>query len=211
MKTLRNTRAHRLASHASPLPWWSMTRGLAMFVCLTTIAPAIGQTPRTSLLSPRVYLETGTTTRDNHNSQSVTLGMLRPIPKFGASLVTPFSLHWGFNLSHWRTAAVAPGEGHRNFTQAGVDVLFRDDFAEGASPWFLEVKFGAALFNHPYATPERRFSTAFQFTESLGLGRRIGPSHRQEISLHFQHFSNAGIREPNPGENVVRLRYAAYF
>ena len=34
---------------------------------------------------------------------------------------------------------------------------------------------------------------------------------RQEVSLRFQHFSNAGIKEPNPGENFFQVRYSSRY
>jgi lipid A 3-O-deacylase len=41
-------------------------------------------------------------------------------------------------------------------------------------------------------------------------GRRHAPGRREaaDLSLRLQHVSNAGIKEPNPGENFVQLRYA---
>jgi len=31
------------------------------------------------------------------------------------------------------------------------------------------------------------------------------------VALRIQHFSNAGLSEPNPGANFVQLRYAYTF
>lgn len=81
-------------------------------------------------------------------------------------------------------------------------------FAGGQSPWFVDAGVGATLFNHVYRTSDREFSTAFQFTEVLGMGFTADP---HEFALRLQHISNADIRKPNPGENLVRLRYSYRF
>ena len=39
----------------------------------------------------------------------------------------------------------------------------------------------------------------------------VSQGYRHELALRLQHFSNAGIKHPNPGENFVQLRYAQGF
>ena len=60
-----------------------------------------------------------------------------------------------------------------------------------------------------YRSRDKRFSTAFNFGDHVGIGVQLGDDHGQELSLRLQHFSNAGIKDPNPGENFVQLRYTA--
>jgi hypothetical protein len=45
-------------------------------------------------------------------------------------------------------------------------------------------------------------------TAWLALGRSFGSGDRHEIALRAKHFSNGGVREPNPGLNFVQLRYS---
>ena len=59
-----------------------------------------------------------------------------------------------------------------------------------------------------YTTPDRGFSTRFNFVSQLGVGRSFGNDGRHELSVRVQHHSNGGIRSPNPGEDFVQLRYA---
>ncbi|KDD61989.1 lipid A 3-O-deacylase domain protein [Bordetella bronchiseptica OSU553] len=40
------------------------------------------------------------------------------------------------------------------------------------------------------------------------MGYRFGPERAYEVSLRVQHFSNAGIKKPNPGENFMFLRFS---
>jgi lipid A 3-O-deacylase len=62
-----------------------------------------------------------------------------------------------------------------------------------------------------YHTPERQFSTNFQFTEVIGVGLSLGEHGQHELGFRFQHFSNGGIKKPNPGETFVRARYTYRF
>ena len=39
----------------------------------------------------------------------------------------------------------------------------------------------------------------------------FGEQKLNEISLRFEHHSNAAIKQPNPGENFLQLRYARRF
>jgi Lipid A 3-O-deacylase (PagL) len=38
--------------------------------------------------------------------------------------------------------------------------------------------------------------------------RGFGADGEHELALRLQHFSNGGIRRPNPGETFLQLRYA---
>ena len=82
---------------------------------------------------------------------------------------------------------------------------------EGQSPWFAEAGIGGTLMDSLYRTTSREFSTAFQFTEQIGVGRNFGERGEHELSVRLQHVSNGGIKEPNPGENFWRVRYLYRF
>lgn len=51
----------------------------------------------------------------------------------------------------------------------------------------------------------KEFGSAFQFGDHVGLGMVINRAHR--IGVRYSHFSNAGIKKPNPGLDVVQLTY----
>ena len=111
-------------------------------------------------------------------------------------------------VSHWDAPSVRD---RRSFTQVGVLPLLRLRFEQGRSPWFAEAGIGLSAMDHHFVTPNKQFSTAFNFVDVVGLGRSFGPAREQELSLRLQHVSNAGIRVPNPGQNFVQLRYGAKF
>ena len=70
---------------------------------------------------------------------------------------------------------------------------------------------GANVIVPIYHSDDKHFSTEFNFGDHLAIGRQFGDHREQEIALRLQHFSNAGIREPNPGENFQQLRYLKRF
>ena len=43
------------------------------------------------------------------------------------------------------------------------------------------------------------------------MGISLGGHGEHEVGLRVQHFSNADIRLPNPGETFLRVRYAYRF
>ena len=51
------------------------------------------------------------------------------------------------------------------------------------------------------------FSTNFQFGDHIGLGVKFGNRNHLRLAYQFQHLSNAGIREPNPGINFHHLNF----
>jgi len=90
-------------------------------------------------------------------------------------------------------------------SQLGVTPVLRWNFGKGGHPWFTELGIGANVLTPVFQDKDRRFSTAFNFGDHLGLGRRIGEA--DELVLRVQHFSNGGIKQPNPGINFVQLRW----
>ena len=156
-----------------------------------------------------VYAEGGHAPHGGGGTDVLALGVMLPWtprqPVRGGAL----SFYADLYASQWR--APAAGGGRRSYAQLGAIATWRYRFDEGRSPWFAEAGVGASVLDGHYETSTRRFSTRFQFTEVLGVGRSFGARGAHEVSLRLQHFSNAGIRKPNPGENFVRLRYAFRF
>ncbi|HVM74964.1 MAG TPA: acyloxyacyl hydrolase, partial [Candidatus Saccharimonadales bacterium] len=69
-------------------------------------------------------------------------------------------------------------------------------------PYFLIE--GGALFTNT-KVPEG--TSQINFTTAAGLGAHIlGEKHNVAVEVRFQHISNAGMTNPNPGINTVQLR-----
>lgn len=90
-------------------------------------------------------------------------------------------------------------------TQVGFTPALRYWPGGATRGWFYEGGIGVNWLTPLYRTRDKRFSTVFNFGDHLAVGYRCAP-RGWEWSLRVQHFSNAGLRHPNPGENFVQLR-----
>jgi lipid A 3-O-deacylase len=186
----------------------------------TRIAAASGLAGLLALLGPAahafddntrgIYLDGGHAAHgERGDANSTTLGMT--IPWWPGRPVQQGALtgYWDVFVSNWHAPAL--DNGPRNYAQIGALYTWRYRFGEGSSPWFAEGGIGGSVMDHVYKTPDRSFSTAFQFTELLGVGRSFGENGAHELAVRVQHFSNAGIKKPNPGETFLRVRYTYRF
>jgi hypothetical protein len=117
--------------------------------------------------------------------------------------------YWEASASQWSYPG-ADGHGTAGLGQFGLIPVLRYRALAGSSPWFAELGVGATVTTVGYASEGKRFSTRFNFGDHLALGRSFGPGGEHELALRVEHFSNADIREPNPGATFVQLRYVRY-
>jgi len=96
-------------------------------------------------------------------------------------------------------------------TQAALVPLVRLRLDQGRSPWFMEGGIGVSVMDDLYRNHGKAFSTRFNFVDVFGVGRSLGADRRSEVSVRLAHVSNAGIKQPNPGEGFLQLRYAVQF
>ena len=118
--------------------------------------------------------------------------------------------YWEASLGRWSTTGLSGGA-TAWVTQLGVTPVFRFRPDAGTSRWFLEGAIGLNLLMPIYHSNDKRFSTSANFGDHLGVGLNFGPNARHEVVLRIEHFSNGGIRHPNPGKNFLQLRYASRF
>lgn len=71
--------------------------------------------------------------------------------------------------------------------------------------YYVEAGVGATVFSRTHFA-DKDISTAFQFGDHIGVGMHI--NERSRLSLHYSHYSNAGIKRPNPGLNVIQLNFS---
>jgi len=107
------------------------------------------------------------------------------------------------SIGRWHTEGVKDGTTAWP-TQIGAVPVLRL-YPARASNWFVEIGAGPNYIVPLFRSGEKRFSTEFNFGDQAAIGRRFGAS---EVSLRIEHFSNAGIARPNPGENFFQVRYA---
>ena len=121
-----------------------------------------------------------------------------------------WSVYAEASVSRWQSRG-GHATDHGVLTQVALVPTLRYRFGEGDSPWFVEGGIGATITSSVYRSSDKHFSTAFNFGDHIGVGRAFGAARKDEIVLRAEHFSNAGIKHPNPGENFLELRYVHHF
>jgi lipid A 3-O-deacylase len=156
--------------------------------------------------TPRAFVQLGAA---EDATRSLTLGIAWPGGWQRQIGHTHVQLHWEASFGRWSTKL---DEGTRSsawVTQVGVTPAIR--WQPIGSAWFGEIGIGVNALLPVFRSRDKQFSTAFNFGDHLAVGRQFGEGRRQELSLRYQHFSNGGIRRPNPGEDFLQLRYAHGF
>jgi hypothetical protein len=119
-----------------------------------------------------------------------------------------WSAHLDASLSLWKSRKRTPDD-TSSLVQVALIPVFRAWL--GQSPWFAEVGVGVTFMSPVFRNGDARFSTSFNFGDEIGIGRTFGDASRDEVSLRIEHFSNAGIKNPNPGRTFLQLRYVRRF
>ena len=113
------------------------------------------------------------------------------------------------SLSRWMTrGTVSPDQG--TLWQVGLIPVLRYRVGGSGSPWFGEAGVGPTVTSRLYQSSNTRFATAFNFGDHLAIGRSFCDA-RCEMAVRVEHFSNGGIKEPNPGKNFYQLRFVRHF
>lgn len=114
--------------------------------------------------------------------------------------------YWDLQLGQWN------GAGKSTITDLGLTPVFRfqETRRSGVSP-YIEGAIGFHFISPVRLEENRGFSTSFQFGDHLGLGARFGDKGRYDLSLRYQHLSNAGIKKPNNGINFTQVRFQYHF
>jgi hypothetical protein len=115
--------------------------------------------------------------------------------------------YWDLSVAHWRTDAKSRS---LSLSQVGITPVFRLRVSP-ESRWFTEAGIGLTWTSARYRSADKRFTTNFNFADHVALGRMFGESRRHIVTLRYEHFSNGGIRRPNPGVNFGQLRYTYRF
>lgn len=117
--------------------------------------------------------------------------------------------YWEASVAGWTYHG--PDQDRTGIAQIAFKPVFRYRFDDGASPWFYEAGVGLTLLNRRYTSDRKDFGSRFNFGDHAAVGRIFGARQEHEVALRIEHFSNAGIKEPNPGATFLQLRYAYRF
>jgi lipid A 3-O-deacylase len=113
-----------------------------------------------------------------------------------------FSLVGEAHAAWWHTDE---GNVHENIGEFGITPVIRFIKESGAIRPFIEVGGGVRVLTSPTISTGFTVSTAFQFADMAGVGVQFG-SHQQYLAgYRFEHVSNGGIKDPNPGINFSQL------
>jgi lipid A 3-O-deacylase len=152
------------------------------------------------------YVEAGA---GQHDAYSLAIGVTRAWDWQKDLWGGKLSGYWEGYISNWN--ARNAGGSRENYIQLGIVPNLRFRFDEGRSPWFLDGGIGLSYTDGIFRNETRTFSTRLNFVDNLAVGRNFGVNGKHELSLRFQHVSNADARKPNPGMDFLQVRYAVAF
>ncbi|SAL25603.1 deacylase [Caballeronia choica] len=128
---------------------------------------------------------------------------------------------WDPNWTWWEIAGfhfTVVGEGHvsywhsyedqtvnPNILEIGVTPVLRFVKSAGYIRPFIEAGVGIRLLSHTRITETFSVGSVFQFADMVGIGAIFGAHQNYQAGFRFQHLSNGGIKEPNPGINFSQL------
>ena len=142
----------------------------------------------------------------NVSKLGVIAGWTQPAPLWQGA-------QWRLRLRHEVELAAWRVPKARDLLELGYSPVLRLErpLRGGQALLFVEGSIGARLLSPTRVAPERSLSTAFQFSDMLGVGVQWGAQGRSTLGLRYQHVSNLGIKRPNPGLDFGQLYYTHRF
>jgi lipid A 3-O-deacylase len=113
-----------------------------------------------------------------------------------------FSLIGEAHAAWWHTDE---GNVHDDIGEIGVTPVIRFIKGSGLIRPYVEIGAGVRLLSSPRISSTFILGTAFQSAELAGVGVQFGGHQQYLAAYRFQHISNGGIKEPNPGINFSQL------
>jgi lipid A 3-O-deacylase len=112
--------------------------------------------------------------------------------------------YWDISAANWKSL----GFQKVSLTDFGITPVFR--FQNNTKMGiYAEIGVGFHFFSEIYRQEDRKFSTKFQFGDHIGVGYKT--RNGWDVALKVQHYSNAGIKQPNPGVTAGMVKAAYSF
>jgi hypothetical protein len=113
--------------------------------------------------------------------------------------------YWDLGASFWNP--YSNDGGNHQVADVGITPVFRltQKVRSNIAP-FAEAAIGANLMSTHNVWKGHNMSSNFQFGDHVAAGVSFGDKLAWDVALRLQHFSNAGIINPNPGINFFQLR-----
>jgi lipid A 3-O-deacylase len=83
--------------------------------------------------------------------------------------------------------------------------IWRSERSLGRFRGYLEGGFGGYLLSKTINNPDTRVPSAFEFGSHLGIGFAL--TKNQSLGIALQHLSNAGLKQPNGGIDLLLVQY----
>lgn len=125
-----------------------------------------------------------------------------------SSNATHLGMYWDATISQWKGDNYQNSGRKKNLAEVGITPVFRfqDDNKKGI---YYEAGVGLHMLSDIYNNNDRHFSSKFQFGDHLGIGYVTKTGW--DFGIKIQHFSNGGIKQPNPGVNYAVLKAGLLF
>ncbi len=116
----------------------------------------------------------------------------------------------------WKDVTVAPrltveagrfksGSNHRAFASFGPSIRFTSDAPR--VPRFVDIGISPTIIDGSKYGDED-FGTSLNFTTHVALGLRFGRTKNQILKFRYQHISNGGINNDNPGVDMIGFDFS---
>src|SRR5262245_31838423 len=116
--------------------------------------------------------------------------------------------YWDLGIGYWKWKDALPGQ-NEDTVEIGLTPVFRVQ-RKDLQGLYGEAAIGFHLLSKT-SLGDKRFSTAFQFGDHLGVGYRFGAKSALDLGYRYQHLSNASIKHPNNGINFTQVRLQYWF
>jgi hypothetical protein len=160
-------------------------------------------------LANSVVLELGTIEGDENAERFGGAFRLAPEKKWFASGDWYLTSYYEFGVTYW------DGDKGTEDKDSLVDFSFTPVFRyqrtlESEIVPFVE--FGAGAHIHTETgIGDKDIDIPFSFGSHIGAGARFGEQREYEITYRFQHLSNAGLGDENPGLNFHVIQFGYHF
>ena len=132
---------------------------------------------------------------ESEDTDIVRLGYRHPLKKNGDWWMPS---HVQLGASVWHVPDI---RGTTRRFDVNVTGIWRNE-----KPWgYWEAGFGGYLLSKTINNDENRLPSAWEFGSHIGVGFRLAEKHT--VGLGLQHLSNAGIKQPNGGIDLILVQY----
>lgn len=188
------------------LPFVARAATLSALLCVPLVA--VAEDDRPSWLPTRAFAQVGVA----EDADAAVVGLIWDWSWSKDVAWGRLTGYWDVSFGRWAgESADRRTSSHAWVTQLGITPVVRLRPSRTHIGWYVEGGIGANVLLPIYRTADKRFSTHFNFGDHLAVGCTFGERAEHDVAMRLQHFSNAGIKEPNPGENFLQLRYSHRF